>query len=371
MVMYRETPPPEPNFLDVVERILSKLRYANWIEDRLRKVDPETFKLAWPVDMRHAWITQYFGQNPSSYYPMRGHDGLDFGLVTGSSVRASAFREHIRYLLLKTSGYGRHAITEDDDGHKYVYGHLHEFRCNVGDVIMRGQEFALSGGGLEDPYHGYSTGPHLHWEWRPYGVSVGNGYGGAVDQLPYVTFGEVAPTPPPEAKPFAKVRVKNPNNISWCLTVRSKPSRYSTAIRELSPSEEVYLYKIGSTEVWAEVAEEIKGYVAAIYGGKPYVDVIELINGVIPRVVSAVHNPNSPTFGLNVRNKPSMWFTSVIKTLLPNENISLVGIGSNEVWVQIDPFKQEYIAVKYGGKPYVELIEFINNTQVSLKGSLK
>lgn len=193
--------PGPRNIVEVAERILQKFRHLNplW--------NPGYFKANYPVfshpvDMKKAWISQYFGDNPQNYKPLNGHDGLDYALVTGSGCMCPVEWLKITDLLLKTTGYGRQAWAIDESGHRYIFGHLSEFLCEVGQEVTRGMVFAKTGGGLDDPYRGYSTGPHLHWEWRPVWASINNGYAGAVDQFPYITFGEVTPTPLPVPEPL-------------------------------------------------------------------------------------------------------------------------------------------------------------------------
>ncbi len=193
--------PGPRNVIESAERILQKFRHINPIwNPRYFRADYPVF--SHPVSMKNAWISQHFGANPQNYRPMNGHDGVDYALVTGSNVMGHVETMTITDLLLKTSGYGRQAWAIDPMGHRYIFGHLHEFLCEKGQVVKRGEIFALSGGGLEDPYRGYSTGPHLHSEWRPVWASIGNGYGGAVDQEPYITFGEVTPVPLPVPEPL-------------------------------------------------------------------------------------------------------------------------------------------------------------------------
>lgn len=193
--------PGPRNILEFTERVLQKFRHVNPIwNPHYYRADYPAF--SHPVDMNNAWISQYFGDNPKNYKPLDGHDGLDYALVTGSNCASPVKWMKITDLLLKKTGYGRQAWGVDESGHRYIFGHLSEFLCDVGQEISRGQIFAKTGGGLEDPYRGYSTGPHLHWEWRPVWASIGNGYAGAVNQYPYITFNGVEIVPIPEPVPL-------------------------------------------------------------------------------------------------------------------------------------------------------------------------
>lgn len=54
------------------------------------------------------------------------------------------------------SGYGKRVVVEHGDGWVTWYAHLSEFKCSVGDRVVRGQRIGLAGSS------GRSTGPHLH-----------------------------------------------------------------------------------------------------------------------------------------------------------------------------------------------------------------
>jgi murein DD-endopeptidase MepM/ murein hydrolase activator NlpD len=181
--------------IDNTLRILSKFRHLPplWQAEYYKATYPV---FSHPVDMRQAWITQRFGANPASYAPLKGHDGIDYGQNVGLPVICPVEWMKITDLILQKNSYGRHAWGIDEFGHRYIFGHLHSFECEKGQEFSRGQIFATSGGNLDDPYHGYSTGPHLHSEWRPVWASISNGYAGAENQEPYITFGDVVPVIP-------------------------------------------------------------------------------------------------------------------------------------------------------------------------------
>jgi murein DD-endopeptidase MepM/ murein hydrolase activator NlpD len=254
-----------------IQRFLSKFRYVNIYNPEYLRVDYPQFSS--PVDMKIAYISQLFGVNPRDYYPMKGHDGIDYGLSVGSAVRAPIDMT-ITDLILQKNSYGRHAIAKDVLGHRQIFGHLHEWQCSKGDFIKRGQQFALSGGDLADPYHGYSSGPHLHWEWRPAWANQFNGYGGAENQLPYITFGDVIyPTP----KAFMIVNVKNPNGATLGLNVRNNKGK-GPAIGSLEPGQEVEIFEISTVEAFGKIDPYADKWIALVSAKRPYVEVKKFIN---------------------------------------------------------------------------------------------
>lgn len=216
-------------------RLLQKLQYARW-QSKLPRSSASTPVFSHPVDMKKAWITQVFGANPQYYTPMKGHDGIDYGLNVGSNVFSPVAEMEVTNLILAKTGYGRNARTIDEFGHRYIFGHLHEFLCEEKQVIKRGEIFALSGGDLADPYHGYSTGPHLHWEWRPIWAVITNGYGGAENQQPFIT-GNAVPIPAPIPEPLYYMVVVADN-----LRIRTSPSLAGTTIEFFKKGDVVPVY---------------------------------------------------------------------------------------------------------------------------------
>jgi murein DD-endopeptidase MepM/ murein hydrolase activator NlpD len=265
---------PDPNVIDNTLRLLSKLRHIQLYNVYTPKFMSVSYpEFSHPIDLDRWWISQNFGANPASYYPMLGHDGIDYACNVGTEGRGVVDEMEVTDLILQTNSYGRHIVGKDSSGHKYIFGHLHEFLCEKKMIIKRGQVFFSTGGNLDDPYHGYSTGPHLHWEWRPAWANVGNGYGGAVDQLPYCTYGDA---PVVEIKPFASAKVKNPNNSTFGLNVRNKKGTGSI-IRTLEADELIQLYAMSGSDVKFQIHPYRDEWVAGISWSKLYISLQELV----------------------------------------------------------------------------------------------
>lgn len=125
-------------------------------------------------------ITQHFGENPASYsqFGLKGHNGIDFGLPTGTEVIAT----HGGKVIEATSdptGYGNY-IKIEDDKQGSLYAHLQSFKVNVGDQVNEGQVIGISDN------TGNSTGPHLHFGYYLFPRDRSNGYSGYIDPLPYL-----------------------------------------------------------------------------------------------------------------------------------------------------------------------------------------
>ncbi len=118
-------------------------------------------------------VSQGFGKTAwaDSYklYGLQGHNGIDFAAVTGTPVGAADDGTVIEAKEERT-GYGRHVHIEHSHG-VTIYGHLSAMLVRVGDVVKARTVIGKSGGDPSDPFSGNSTGPHLHFEYRPNGES--------------------------------------------------------------------------------------------------------------------------------------------------------------------------------------------------------
>ena len=94
----------------------------------------------------------------------RTHSGIDIGVSTGTSVKASADG---KVTFSGTSGaYGKLIIIEHSKTMSTYYAHNSSLLVSVGDTVTQGQQIALSGA------TGNVTGPHVHFEVRVNGKAV-------------------------------------------------------------------------------------------------------------------------------------------------------------------------------------------------------
>ena len=133
-------------------------------------------------------ITQRFGMNPSWYPTSKGHNGIDYGTMVGTPITAMQSGT-VEVSKEQVGGYGRHIRIRHEHGVS-IYGHLSRRDVQVGDKVIAKQRIGLSGGNLEDPYAGFSTGAHLHAEYRqdkPVVPLVPGSYVyNAIDHLPFI-----------------------------------------------------------------------------------------------------------------------------------------------------------------------------------------
>lgn len=173
--------------LDVNRFNGTKAQYQAWINGDPGEVEtppPPLTRLNMPV-YEGARISQYFGANPSWYPTSRGHNGIDFAILAGTPVTA-AESGIVEVAQAQVNGYGRHVRIRHSHG-VTIYGHLSKLQVSVGDTVSPGQVIGLSGGDPSDPYSGFTTGQHLHFEYRldiPAPQVPGGYVYNAVDPLP-------------------------------------------------------------------------------------------------------------------------------------------------------------------------------------------
>lgn len=130
-------------------------------------VDP-TFMASCP-DRQGAYgnsycLTQYFGNTAfakSGAYNGQGHNGIDFGIPTGTKVVSA-----LGGTIIETGNtdavqgclsYGKWVLVEHGNGLSTLYAHLSSVSVTAGQSVTTGQLLGHSGN------TGYSTGPHLHF----------------------------------------------------------------------------------------------------------------------------------------------------------------------------------------------------------------
>lgn len=111
-------------------------------------------------------ITQYFGNTPFAsanpqVYNGGGHNAVDFGAPTGTSVVAA-----LSGTVLDTGNtdavagcysFGKWVVVRHANGLATLYSHLSSIQVSAGQAVSTGQLIGYSG------MTGYATGPHLHF----------------------------------------------------------------------------------------------------------------------------------------------------------------------------------------------------------------
>ncbi|MBU4479852.1 peptidoglycan DD-metalloendopeptidase family protein [Patescibacteria group bacterium] len=142
------------------------------LESQLKiEIDPNSFPapesgvLSWPLD--NIRITQFFGntlfasQN-AQVYNGNGHNGVDFGVSSGTKVKAVLGgvvkgTGNTDTIPPKCYSYGKWVLIEHNNGLSTLYAHLSLIKVEPGQFVNEGDIIGYSGN------TGYSTGPHLHF----------------------------------------------------------------------------------------------------------------------------------------------------------------------------------------------------------------
>ncbi|HZX46789.1 MAG TPA: M23 family metallopeptidase [Clostridia bacterium] len=104
-------------------------------------------------------ITSGFGRRGR-----KNHNGIDIALPNGTPVKAA---DGGTVTFSGRQGtYGYLVIIDHGEGYTSYYGHNSKNLVSKGDKVHKGQTIALSGN------TGRSTGPHLHFEVRKFGIPV-------------------------------------------------------------------------------------------------------------------------------------------------------------------------------------------------------
>jgi len=126
-------------------------------------IEAITAPRVWPV---HGPVSLEFGESDLPYQPM--HTGIDIASPNhriGDPV--VAFMSGTVISAKSTSwGYGKHIILDNGNHISSYYAHLDSLAVMVGQPVELGTVLGLRGS------TGWSTGPHLHFEVRVFGIPV-------------------------------------------------------------------------------------------------------------------------------------------------------------------------------------------------------
>lgn len=94
----------------------------------------------------------------------RMHRGTDVACNIGDTIYAP-FEGVVKCVSYEAKGYGRYIVLGHDGDMETRYAHLLNSLVEPEEVVVRGQPIGLAGNS------GNSTGPHLHFEFRPAGTT--------------------------------------------------------------------------------------------------------------------------------------------------------------------------------------------------------
>ncbi len=153
--------------IDELDNEVSKLEAdASSIEDEIKAAEehnhPPGSGFLWPVN---GTLTSPFGFR---IHPITGqrklHTGIDIGAPNGRTIVAA--RSGTVILARYYGGYGNAVVISHGDGLTTLYAHMSSDVVSSGQVLKAGQTVGYVGS------TGSSTGNHLHFETREYGIPV-------------------------------------------------------------------------------------------------------------------------------------------------------------------------------------------------------
>jgi murein DD-endopeptidase MepM/ murein hydrolase activator NlpD len=177
-------------------------------------------KLSYPLEK--VIITQRFGENQVDFYKkmgLLGHNGIDFHAIDGTPVYATHDGEITFAGEDGSAGLGvvirtntKYEYNNEAVFFKTIYWHL-----KTGSIVVKVNQQVKAGDliGLADNT-GMSTGSHLHfglkpvkqgeqaWSW--FNLEQNNGYGGAIDPLPYFDNSLLHPQATSSSKEFIEMQ---------------------------------------------------------------------------------------------------------------------------------------------------------------------
>ena len=94
------------------------------------------------------------------------HKGLDIAAPMGTPELAADAGRIMVSGWPDNTGYGNRVMIDHGNGYVTLYGHMSKIYVTVGQTVRRGDVIGTVGS------TGRSTGPHLHFEIRKFGVAV-------------------------------------------------------------------------------------------------------------------------------------------------------------------------------------------------------
>jgi murein DD-endopeptidase MepM/ murein hydrolase activator NlpD len=98
------------------------------------------------------------------FQTMRAHQGIDYAAPTGTP--AHSVGDGVVEFAGVQGGYGKTVIVRHSRNHTTLYAHLSSIHVRKGQSVQQGQVIGAVGS------TGWSTGPHLHFEFRVNGIHV-------------------------------------------------------------------------------------------------------------------------------------------------------------------------------------------------------
>jgi hypothetical protein len=190
---------------------------------------------------RNGWCYEPGMTDCSSYY----YGGIDFGCPQGTYLVASM--DMTCTIKHQETGYGRHIIGTDATGkHKLIYAHLSTALVKDGARVKAGDVIAKSGGVPGSYGAGYSTGAHLHYEFRINNIPT--------DPYPYLVYsiGTTPPATPGEGEISIGDSIQLKPEYSY-VNIRTSPSLAGIDVGDFLPGASANVLGFDPTGQWIKI----------------------------------------------------------------------------------------------------------------------
>ena len=300
--------------------------------------------LWWPVD--NVRVTGEWANGPAFYaqFGMKGHNGIDLGMATGTPVYASDDG------VIQFEGWGQNNSWMGTPAGICVlirhawgytgYAHLSNTVINNGQAVSRGQLIGHSGN------TGASTGPHLHWETLPPNPDFRNGFAGRVNPHNYGVVARGTNPAPPAPAPASNQRVSGSEPVNR----RLEPNTSKPPIDpQLAPNTVADFNgwirgeSVNGNNIWFRGAHSGNWFWSGGFTSQS-TEGLQDLNPVTPPPTPTPSNPAERTVGANPARKRSADTTNstVVGELAPGTKVVFNGwakgqavsdsVASTDIW---------------------------------------
>lgn len=109
----------------------------------------------WPLPVGQGYISCYFGESDPAGSP---HYAVDIAIAYGTPIYASNDGTVLK--AESHSSYGYYVLIDHGEGRSTLYAHCSSLAAVAGQTVSKGQVIGYVGS------TGFSTGNHLHFEFR-------------------------------------------------------------------------------------------------------------------------------------------------------------------------------------------------------------
>lgn len=143
------------NILPNTDKSISKSKFA--------KIIPKGNRMMHPLGRKEPITSPFGSRNTGIPGATKNHKGIDISTRSGSPVYAPLDGVVLNSQDTSPNPCGGF-IKLNHINLETKFCHLRRLNVREGDKVKKGQIIGYSGGGKNDPMHGNSSGPHLHYE---------------------------------------------------------------------------------------------------------------------------------------------------------------------------------------------------------------